>query len=263
MDKRALCRAFCDEVEINAVPAGLAVKTPFALPSGDAIGFYIVRDPKSPDMWRFEDSGMTVPELEANGVNLESGPRREALARLLAEYDSEYDEESREIHSEFYREENIPGAASRFTALLLRMQDFELMHADVVANTFRSDAEEAIRKRFTNVAKVEFRARLSDAWDNYLADAIIHTDSKDRPAVVVFFATSEARVDESVLMHWELRSKGQQNPIALVLESVKPPGISTRALRRAHNRLDALPVFRGAVDEAMEKLASQVGLSNA
>ena len=260
MNKQALCAAFCDGLEIRDVPVGLAVKTAFALPTGDMIGFYIVRSHDQKDAWRLEDSGMTIPLLEASGVSLESGPRKEALGRLLAEYSAEYDDDTREIHSSFYAEQEIPAAASRFTALLLRMQDFELLNPDVVANTFKSDVEEAIKTRFHNVAKVQFRARLSDAWDNYLADAVI--SPKGGLPAIVFFGTSEAKVDEAVLMHWELRSKGQRNPVTLILESAKPPAVSSRALRRAHNRLDAMPVFRGAEDAAMEKLASEIGLGS-
>lgn len=256
LSKQALCEAFCEELEVRDVPVGLAVRTPFALPSGDSIGFYIVRDPSDLDMWRFEDSGLLVPMLEASGVSLESGPRAEAFKRLLDECGAEYDEESRELHSPYMSDAEIPAEATRFVSLLLRMQDFELLHADTVANTFRFDVEQAIKKRFGNVMKVEFRAKLSDAWDNYLADAVIKPQSGD--PLVLFFGTSEAKVDEAVIMHYDLRAKGQKSPVALVLETAKPANVSGRALRRAHNRLEAIPVFRGDEDAAMDKIASQI-----
>lgn len=129
------------------------------------------------------------------------------------------------------------------------------MQSDVVASTFRHDVEEAIRTRFINVAKIEFRAKLSDSWDNYLADAIISPPNGS--PMVVFYATTEAKVDEAVLMHYDLREKKQSNFVALVLEQIKPPAISARALRRAHNRLDAIPIFRGDEDAAMDKLAGK------
>lgn len=256
INKQVLCNAICDAVDVRIVPVGYAVRTPFSLPSGDSIGFYIVRDPNNGGMWRFEDSGLLVPMLEASGISLESGPRAEAFSRLLESCSAEYDDESMELYSQYMPEDDIPGEASRFISLLLRLQDFELLQTDVVANTFRFDVERAIQKRFSNVVNVEFRAKLSDGWDNFLADAVIKPSTGD--SLIVFFGTSEAKVDEAVIMHYELRAKGQKNPVAVVLETAKPASVSARALRRAHNRLEALPVFRGDEESAMEKLASQL-----
>lgn len=256
--KQALCEAFCTNLDVREVPAGWAVRTPFALPSGDAIGFYVVRDQSNPEMWRLEDSGLIVPMLEANGVCLDSGPRAEAFAQLLVETGAEYDEDTRELHSAYMSDAEIPGEASRFVSLLLRMQDFELLQPDAVASTFRFDVEQAIMKRFSNIAKVEFRAKLSDAWDNYVADAIVKPEAGE--PLVVFFATSETKVDEAVIMHYDLRAKNEHTSIALILESAKPTNVSSRALRRAFNRLEATPVFRGDEVAAMDKLASMTGL---
>lgn len=256
ISKQALCAAFCAELEVREVPAGLAVRTPFALPSGDTIGFYIVRNPDNPDLWRFEDSGLCVPMLEANGVSLKNGPRAEAFKRLLDECKAEYDEASRELCSVYTSAAEIPAQATRFASLLLRMQDFELLHSDTVANTFRFDVEQAIKKRFGNVMKVEFHARLFDAWDSYLVDAVLKPHSGEPMAI--FFGTSETKVDEAVIMHYDLREKGKMSPVALILESAKPANVSMRALGRAHNRLEAITVFPGDEEAAMNKLASQI-----
>lgn len=258
MDKQALRDALCAELDVREVPAGLAVRAPFSFPSGDTLGFYLVRNPGNPHQWRFEDSGMTVPMIEAEGISLESGARAEAFARLLNECGAEYDEDSLEIQSPYMSEKEVIEEAPRFISLLLRMQDFVLMHPDTVANTFREDVEKAIRARFMNVAKVDFHVSLSDAWDNYLADAIIQPEKGD--PLVVFLATSETKVDEAVLMHWELRAKKQSNPVALMLETTKPANVSSRALRRAFNRLEAITVFRGDEMAAMDKLAGQIGI---
>ena len=40
--KDDLCKAFCDEILVREVPAGLAVATGFDNFSGDTIGFYII-----------------------------------------------------------------------------------------------------------------------------------------------------------------------------------------------------------------------------
>lgn len=261
VNKQALCEALCGNLEIREVPAGLAVRAPFAFNSGDALGFYLVRNPNDSKQWRYEDSGLIVPMIEADGVSLDSGPRADAFARLLDECGAEYDEDSCELRTSYMSEIEVIDEAPRFISLLLRMQDFVLLHPETVANTFRDDIEQAISERFINVAKVEFRARLSDAWDNYLADAIIQPKQGD--SLVVFFATSETKVDEAVLMHWDLRAKNQKNPVALMLETTKPSNVSNRALRRAMNRLEAITVFRGDEYAAMDKLAGQIGFNGA
>ncbi len=258
MTKQMICDALCGELQMREVPAGYAVHTPFAMQSGDNVGFYLVRNPSNSSQWRFEDSGLIIPIIEANGVSLDSGMRSDAFARLLDEYGAEFDDDTRELHSEYMSEQDIINDAPRFVSLLLRMQDFELLHPDTVANTFREDVENAITQRFSNIAKVEFRARLSDHWDNYVADAIIQPSSGD--ALVVYLATSESKVDEAVLMHWDLRAKGNKNPVALIMESTKPVNVSARALRRAMNRLEAVSVFRGDEGAAIDKLASQIGI---
>lgn len=258
MDSQALRKALCGELDVREVPAGLAIRAPFAYQSGDSIGFYLTRNPNNQHQWRFEDSGLIVPMIEAEGIPLDSGTRADAFSRLLDECGAEYDEDLQEIHSPYMDEKEVIQEAPRFISLLLRMQDFILMHPETVANTFRDDVEQAITSRFSNVAKVEFRASLSDAWDNYLADVIIRP--KDGDPLVIFLATSEMKVDEAVLMHWELRAKDQNTPVALVLETSKPTNVSGRALRRAMNRLEAIPVFRGDESAAMDKLASQIGI---
>ena len=70
--KDRLCEAFCGDLNVRAVPAGLAVSTPFLAPDGDRIGFYIVKDK---DLLRIEDDGLMLPTLEASGIDFRSGTR--------------------------------------------------------------------------------------------------------------------------------------------------------------------------------------------
>ena len=139
IDKRTLCEAFCGELEVTDVPAGLAVRTGFQMKSGDAIGFYIVRAAFDRSQYRVEDSGLIVPELESCGVDLDRGTRADAFKRLLAEHEAEYDVDTFEIRSQWVSEADLPEVALRFISLLLRIQDLELLTPGQVESAFRED----------------------------------------------------------------------------------------------------------------------------
>ena len=88
--KDEICEAFCGAITVREVPVGLAVGTAFRGEDGDTIGFYVIRDPGNRDRIRIEDDGMTIPMLEASGVDISEGPRAEAFAGLLAEHGVEH-----------------------------------------------------------------------------------------------------------------------------------------------------------------------------
>jgi hypothetical protein len=57
--KDELCKAFCEDLKVHTVPAGLAVTTAFAAADGDHIGFYVIKETE--DTFRIEDDGVTLP----------------------------------------------------------------------------------------------------------------------------------------------------------------------------------------------------------
>jgi hypothetical protein len=90
--KDELCRAFCNEISVKEVPAGLAIGTPFRRGDGDRVAFYVVRDAALPGLARLEDDGETIPYLEACGVDFGTQTRMKAFESLLSEHAAEYDE---------------------------------------------------------------------------------------------------------------------------------------------------------------------------
>ena len=78
--KDILCKAFCENLTVRDVPAGTAVGTPFTTADGDRIGFYIVPDS---GLLRIEDDGLTMPLLEASGLEFNTGTRAQALDGCL------------------------------------------------------------------------------------------------------------------------------------------------------------------------------------
>ena len=64
--KDALCKAFCDQLAVRSIPAGLAVSTGFTLSNGEPLGFYIV-GPDGTGRFRLEDDGTDRANDRSNG----------------------------------------------------------------------------------------------------------------------------------------------------------------------------------------------------
>jgi hypothetical protein len=257
MNKELLCAAFCDELELRKVPAGIAVKTGFSTVDGDAIGFYIVRSPRDSALLRIEDSGQLVPLLEAYGLDMRSGQggnRAQIFDQILSEYHAQFDKESRELHTDYMPEDMLPAAALRFVAMMLRLQDLAFLHPRIVESTFREDATKAIQERFKEVkdVTVSFEAPVSESLSNYQADAVIRV--LQRPPVAVFYGNSDFRVNEGLILKMESLIDQITCVVALLLETPKPNTVSDRILTRATNRVDDVLVFRGDQKQAMERL---------
>lgn len=248
-----LCDAFCRGLSVRSVPAGLAVCTGFATPDGDAIGFYVIRG-EAEGTFRIEDDGTTIPMLEALGITVASGTRGRAFEALLDEYGFAHSEETQVLHSADMPEAEIPDAAVRFSALLLRVQDLEFLAPRTVESTFREDALGAIRQRFAGRAEVAESVPPSDHLTHYEADAVLRQDG--RPLAAIYLGTSGSRVDEAVMlqMNIQLEQRVEDMKVVLLLEHAKSQSIPERSLARAHNRLSAVPVFRGHEADAMTKI---------
>lgn len=258
MNKQLLCEAFCQDLDVSNVPAGLVVRTGFMNRDGDAIGFYVTHHPLDSGLWRVEDSGLVIPMIEAAGVNLESGPRAAALHRLLNEYSASFDAEAMELHSEYVSEAELPSEAMRFVALLLRVQDLELLNTETVANTFREDVVADLDRYISQRATIRYRAAPHERLKDFEADALIQ---KDGVSLALYFATSDERVNEAVILWMENKQLSVGLKVALMLEREKPPQINNRSLRRAMNRLDATTVYRDDEFGSMTRVASLVGMS--
>ena len=91
--KEVLYQAFCDQIAVRKVPAGLAVSTAFTLSGGEPLGFYIV-GPDPSGRFRLQDDGTTVPMIEAAGVDLDTQTRNGAISTLYTEYGDIYNQDA-------------------------------------------------------------------------------------------------------------------------------------------------------------------------
>jgi Domain of unknown function DUF1828 len=255
--KHLICDVFCASLEVRSVPAGYAVSTPYSNADGDPLLIYFVRDERQ--RWRLEDDGTQVPLLEANGVDLSGKARGEAFDALLDEYGVELNTHARTLCSPPLSEEELGAAAVRFVGLLLRLQDLALLSPQIVRSTFREDALTAIHKAFDGRADVSDQAELSAELSGQEADVVIR--SGDAPPVGIFFATSEERALQALVVKMEMdKYREIATSIILLLEYAKTNPVKPPTLGLAMARLDAVVSFREAQQDTLERIAKAARL---
>lgn len=253
--KEELCRAFCDEVSVREVPAGLAVSTAFRRGNGDAISFYVIRSRQSLGLARLEDDGETIPFLEAAGVDFETQTRTRALSELLTEYGAEFDDEEAVIRTDEMSERELPRAAMRFVALLLRLMDFLLLTEEHVQSAFREDAAKRIREAVGNRARITEDEPVSPHLAEVIPDMVLRAEGRD--PVAVFLAQTPQKVNDAIFLQMAaLYEAAEPVSVVALLESETS---ATRQLRqRAANRLAAVPIYRGDEDPAVQRIVREV-----
>ncbi len=250
--KDKLCKAFCDDLKVINVPAGIAVTTTFASPDGDHIGFYVVKEGET---YRIEDDGVTLPELEGSGVDFRpGGTRGEALTELLIEYGVSIDDNTQEFFISNLSEDMLPASALKFVAFSLRVRDFMLMTGFRVATTFREDAAKLLREVVKDKAIFEENAIITPMLSDFPADFVLRAPS--RPPVGVYLGMSDVRVLEALFMHMRARHEVHDDCLIVALIE-KGRSLSAKVRQQAMNRLDAVTEFRGDEIAAVEKIARE------
>jgi hypothetical protein len=252
--KDEICRAFCNEILVKDVPAGLAISTTFRRQDGDAIGFYVVRTGLQ-GFARLEDDGETIPYLEACGVDFETQTRRKAFDALLAEHGAEYDEEENLIHTPQMREDDLPRAALRFVALLLRMYDFLLLTQEHVESTFKEDAAKRIRETVGDRARITEGQLVSGKLTEITPDMVLRADHRD--PVAIFFAQSAPRVYDAIILQMASLYEAKE-PLSVVALLEADNSVSREMFKRASNRLAAVTIWRGDETASMQRIEREV-----
>lgn len=246
--KEELCKAFCSDLTVRDVPAGLAVGTGFMGVAGDQIGFYIM-GPDELGLWRVQDDGNTVPYLEASGADLGVQTRKEAFDQLLEEYDASYNDDSTELSIENIKRAALPDAAMKFVALLLRIQDMLFMTRERAESTWVQEATRDLTSGLKDKARIEQDAPVSAALQDYPADLVIR--GQGRPPVALFFGVSDAKVYEALLLRFSARAKAEPCEVVVLLE--KDNSVTRKARQRADNNIVA-PRYRGGEAEAISRI---------
>jgi len=251
--KEQLCQAFCAQLHVESVIAGWSVQTPYRLPDGDPVMFFIVT--VAHEMARLEDDGATVGLLEASGVSLDKkGARHEAFQALLGQHNASFDEEAGLIVSQTMPIGEIAAAAVNFTALMLRVHDLAMLSVERVRQSWRDDAMRDIHTHFDPIGTVEENTPVSKRVASIPADAVIRLP--DRPAIAVIMATSQAKGLQALVLKMELEKyQGQNTPVILLVERSKQNPLAEGTYALAQSRLDGVHTYRGAEEDAMMAIA--------
>jgi hypothetical protein len=253
--KEELCRAFCNEISVKEVPAGLAVSTAFRRADGDPIEFYVTKSGSLPGFLRLEDDGKTLPYLEACGVDFDTQTRAKAFNALLSEYGAEYDSTEAVIHTPYMREEELPRMALRFAALLLRLADFLLLTQEHVESTFKEDAVKRIRERIGDRATIAESEPVSLQLMEVTPDLVLR--SQGRAPVAIFLGQTAQRVYEAIFLQMAALYEARQD-VAVIALLEEESSVSREMRQRAMNRLAAVPVYRGDELAAIQRIEREV-----
>lgn len=254
--KELLCEAFCASLHVDRVPVGWAVQTPYRLPDGDPVMFFIVN--QGGDRARLEDDGATVALLEALGVSLDKkGARFQAFQDLLQQHQASYDDDAGIISSPVLPIKDVPSAAVGFAALMLRVHDLALFTIERVRQSWRDDAMRDLHTRFDDVATVEEGVTVSPSGAGLTADVVIRP--KDGPPVAVILATSNAKGLHALVLKMELEKyQDDATPVLLLVERAKDNPLSESTYALAQSRLNGVHTYRGAEPEAMAAVSRHV-----
>jgi hypothetical protein len=249
----ALCRAFCDGITVSEIPTGLSVSTGFEDASGDRIGFYLIQD-KISGLYRIEDDGALVPTLVASGVNVFKGGRAKLFQALLAQGRLEFDEESGELQTPLLEEQEVPGAAMRFVAVLMRVASLSVPHPEMVTANFRDDAIARIKLDLSESFEIKEDEPLNDALAEFDPDLLLISEGK--VPVAVFIASSDQRIYEAILMQMAAVHESHSPCSVVALIDREGSKLTTKKMRqRARNRLSAAPEFYGEEGAAVSRIA--------
>jgi hypothetical protein len=247
--KQELCAAFCHDLEVTEVPAGLAVGTAFQKSDGDNIAFYVI-GPDDAGLYRVQDDGATVPYLEACGADLGIDTRREAFNEILSEYGVTYDETTFEITSEPIHRVGVPRAGLKLVAALLRLQDLILMTRERSESTWVQEAKRDLEQAAAGNATVEYDTAVAPQLSDYPADAVVKASKRD--PVAVFFGTSDSKVYEALLLQANARYEARV-AVQVVVLLEKDNSVTRKARLRADNHL-IVPRYRNAERDAIGRI---------
>lgn len=251
--KEQLCRAFCAQLHVERVPAGWSVQTPYRLPDGDPVMFFIVTDEH--EIAHLEDDGATVGLLETGGVSFDKrGARFQAFQDMLDQHDAAYDDDAGVIRTASMTLAGVAEASVNFTALMLRVHDLAMLTVERVKQSWRDDALRDIHARFDAIAEVEEDAVVTGRVSAIPADAVIRFP-KAAP-VAVILATSNAKGLQALVLKMELEKyQGQDIPVVLLVERAKDNPLAEGTYALAQSRLNGVHTYRGTELDAMAALS--------
>ena len=254
-----ICKAFCADVHVNAFNGGFGVSTPFTNSlTGDTLGFYVVGPERG--RYRVIDDALTVLNMEAAGTTLDTDTRKQAFMGLLNEYDAQYDEHTGEIFMQDIPEIGVERKSIDFMALLLRVQDLQMLSRENVQNTFFEDVQARLTAVSFEGYSFESRTPVSDNLSEVVPDFVLRRT--DHRPVALFLSSTSEKLWQAMFLRNIARHEAK-TPISVVAMLERDTSASSKLRAKASNRLDAVTYFRGSESDAIERVLDELGISTA
>lgn len=254
-----LCRAFCSEISVSRIPAGLAFSGIFEDLRGDRISGYLIEDRGLPYL---SDDGSFLSDLESSGIDFRDGNRAKFLEAVLADAGAFVDMDTLTIRTPEFDEEPNANRIARFLAALSRAQDVAFWNRERVKSTFADDLYEALILRLGPAANIAKSAPVNDALSDFPADLLISSKEKLGDPLALFLVQNTDRLNEATLLSQEMKIRKKRDAkVVAVSDTGEGLSLSSRRVSRALNRIDGLIVYRHDEDAAIDRIAEMAGVS--
>jgi hypothetical protein len=251
--REALCSAFCGDLTVREVPAGLAVSAMFEGADGDRLGCLVEQREFG---WRLSDDGAFLGDLEGYGVDIRKGGRSAFLARALGPAGARVDPDTLQIVAD------VDGALQpsdvlRFLTALSRSQDVTYWTKERVRSTFKEDATQALREALGQTADIDGAIAVDPTLAEFPADLVIRPRGTGQGGSVtaVFLVQALEALQEALLLALELRSVQRTDIRVAALVEDGSVNMSAAKAQRAVNRIDTVSFFRNDERAAVTKIA--------
>jgi hypothetical protein len=256
--RKALCNAFCSEIGVHAVPAGIAVSTPFSDISGDLISFYLINEG---DEYWLEDDGDYLANLIAMGVPIDVGQREQLLNSILSTSGAFYDKDTFEIRTDLFDLEQLSSRVVDFMSSLIRVRDLELFTRETVRSTFKEDAATAIADLLVQSATIEENVAPTKSLSEFPADIVVTPNGEAGQIGAIYCVNTNEKMSEALLAHLEADNLNLHDVrIIALLEDAEMRQLSRKKFQRAQNRNLLMPIFRGDEDASVKFIARSLKL---
>lgn len=257
--KNALCKAFCGELSVREVPAGLAFSGIFEGVSGDRISGYVILSEGLPYL---SDDGSFLADLDASGVDIENGARAKYLQGILSSVDAYIDPDTLTIRTQPFNKEIEPHKIVMFLSALMRAQDVTYWNRERIRNTFAEDFYEILCSRFGKYAHIKQNAIINQTLSDFPTDILLSPKNEGSP-LAIFLAQNAERLNEATLLAQEMKIRHISLPkIAAVSESGDGLVMTNRKVSRALNRIDGFIIFNDDEEAAIDRISKLAEMPN-
>ncbi|WP_114861876.1 DUF1828 domain-containing protein [Azospirillum brasilense] len=256
--KTALCRHFCADILIKETADGLAVSASgFGGDGGDRICFLIVDVGESHYL---ADDGDFLATLDASGMDIASGTRRQFIDGILRSAGAWWDSDTFVIRTDVREGPAVAGELIMFMTALVRVRDVRFWTRETVRSTFKEDVTAAIQTELSSVANINVGAPVDADLKEFPADVVLVPKGGGGRTAVYLVNTNDGLSEALALWQEARRLNRPDIKVMAIMEDEQNVALNKRKLQRTLNRIDNAAYFRGDEKAVIERLRITAGL---